>query len=228
VVKNWTAAPRLRQYAFGRSQRQHSCTREMNRGCRSIFKARYNEQNPCNIPGHARRRWQAACQATKQPSTRQRSLDAAILALALPALGIELIDPLLSVCDTAFVGRVSAEQLAGVGIASSVFAYTYLFFNFLSTATAPLIAGALAKGDEAGARGTASNALTLALALGAACCVLLEVNAEWAVAAVSGTPVEQLSGASAVAVSYLRCAARLRILPYTGARSSCHCDFAAS
>lgn len=79
-----------------------------------------------------------------EPAQRA-NLNSAIAALALPALGTELIDPLLSICDTAFVGRIGAEQLAGVGIASSVFTYTFLFFNFLSTASAPLVARALAR-----------------------------------------------------------------------------------
>ena len=83
-----------------------------------------------------------ACEAE---SSKQGSLNTSIAAIALPALGTELIDPLLSLCDTAFVGRISAEQLAGVGIASSVFTYTFLFFNFLSTASAPLVARALAR-----------------------------------------------------------------------------------
>lgn len=78
------------------------------------------------------------------------SLDSAIWALALPALGTELIDPLLSACDVAFVGRLGPLPLAGVGIASSVFTYTFLFFNFLSTALSPFVAQSLARcGDHA-------------------------------------------------------------------------------
>ena len=83
------------------------------------------------------------CKASKKRD--KISLDASIAALAIPALGTELIDPLLSACDTAFVGRIGPEPLAGVGIASSVFTYTFLFFNFLSTASSPLITQALAR-----------------------------------------------------------------------------------
>lgn len=83
------------------------------------------------------------CKASKKRG--KISLDASIAALAIPALGTELIDPLLSACDTAFVGRIGPEPLAGVGIASSVFTYTFLFFNFLSTASSPLITQALAR-----------------------------------------------------------------------------------
>jgi Na+-driven multidrug efflux pump len=50
-----------------------------------------------------------------------QEMDGKILALALPALGTELADPLLSACDTAFVGRLGVEQLAAVALASSVF-----------------------------------------------------------------------------------------------------------
>lgn len=54
------------------------------------------------------------------------SMDAKIAALAIPALGTELIDPLLSACDTAFIGRLGVEPLAGVALASSVFTISSL------------------------------------------------------------------------------------------------------
>ena len=53
-------------------------------------------------------------------------MDGKIAALAIPALGTELIDPLLSACDTAFVGRLGVEPLAGVALASSVFTISSL------------------------------------------------------------------------------------------------------
>jgi hypothetical protein len=87
----------------------------------------------------------AACASPREMDTSK--LNAAIAAIALPALGTELIDPLLSACDTAFVGRIGVEPLAGVGIASAVFTYTFLFFNFLATASSPLVTQALARCD---------------------------------------------------------------------------------
>ena len=54
------------------------------------------------------------------------AMDGKIAALAIPALGTELIDPLLSACDTAFVGRLGVEPLAGVALASSVFTISSL------------------------------------------------------------------------------------------------------
>lgn len=72
------------------------------------------------------------------------SMDGKIAALAIPALGTELIDPLLSACDTAFVGRLGVEPLAGVALASSVFTISSLGLNFLATASSPLVTQALA------------------------------------------------------------------------------------
>ena len=48
------------------------------------------------------------------PDANQKTLDAAIAALAVSALATELLDPLLSACNTALVGRLDTEQLAGV------------------------------------------------------------------------------------------------------------------
>ncbi|CAG9460887.1 unnamed protein product [Pedinophyceae sp. YPF-701] len=113
-------------------------------------------------------------------------LDARILSLAAPALGTLAIDPLLGVVDTAFVGRLGAEELAGLAPANSVFTFAFLCFNFLSQATAPLVGQALAAEDDARARKTAGQAITLAVVLGSACCVLLETFGEPALAAVAG------------------------------------------
>lgn len=78
------------------------------------------------------------------PAATAAELDGAILRLAVPALGTELLDPLLAAADTAFVGRLGADELAGVGIASTAFSFVFLFFNFLTVASSPLIAQALA------------------------------------------------------------------------------------
>lgn len=64
--------------------------------------------------------------APKGPFEFNAKMDGKIAALAIPALGTELIDPLLSACDTAFVGRLGVEPLAGVALASSVFTISSL------------------------------------------------------------------------------------------------------
>lgn len=48
-----------------------------------------------------------------------------IFTFALPALGITLADPLMSLIDTATVGQVSAVQLAALGPNSIIFTFVF-------------------------------------------------------------------------------------------------------
>ena len=91
-----------------------------------------------------------------------------ILALAIPALGALLVDPLLTLADTAFVGRFSDSpyELGGMGSASALLVFSFYVFNFLCTATTPLVASKRASGDEDGALAVGGQALSLALGLG--------------------------------------------------------------
>ena len=106
-----------------------------------------------------------------------RSLDRSILRLAIPALGTLAADPLVSLIDTAFVGRLGRTPLGGLGVATAIFSIAFFMFNFLAYGTTPLIAGAIAKGarDEAGR--LTGAALVLGLGIGAAMTMLLVVAA---------------------------------------------------
>ena len=128
------------------------------------------------------------------------SLDAAIFALALPAVASLLLDPVLGVVDTAFVGRIrgegAAEALGGLAVATAVFNFSFKLFNFLAEVTGPLVASQIAAAeaeaadlDDAGvatnttttraqAAETVRGAMTLAVALGIFACVSLELGAE--------------------------------------------------
>jgi len=96
------------------------------------------------------------------------SIGRKILELAIPALGALLIDPLLTLADTAFVGRYSESpyELAGMGSASALLIFSFYIFNFLCTATTPLIASKRALKDELGAIAVGGQALSLAFGLG--------------------------------------------------------------
>lgn len=74
-------------------------------------------------------------------------LDRDILALALPSLATLAVDPLLSAVDAAFVGRIGPGPLASLAVSSSVFAFSIFLFNFLSSATGPLV-GQAWRGDH--------------------------------------------------------------------------------
>ena len=93
-----------------------------------------------------------------------------ILNLSVPALISLAIDPLMTIADTAFVGRYSQPNdpypLAGLGSAAALLVFSFYVFNFLATATAPLVANRRAAKDEVGAQLVGGQALSLALVLG--------------------------------------------------------------
>lgn len=97
------------------------------------------------------------------PSTGQT-----ILELAIPAAAALLIDPLMTLADTVFVGRFSdtADQLAGMGSAAALLTFSFYLFNFLCTATTPLVASKRASGQEQDAIAVGGQALSLAFVLG--------------------------------------------------------------
>jgi len=99
----------------------------------------------------------------KEKSTGQKILD-----LAVPAAGALLIDPLMTLADTAFVGRFSdmPDQLAGMGSAAPLLTFSFYLFNFLCTATTPLVAKSRASGESEAAVRLGGQALSLAILLG--------------------------------------------------------------
>lgn len=122
-----------------------------------------------------------------------------ILALAWPALGALAADPVLSLVDTAFVGRLGTESLAALGIDTALFAFAFAIFNFLAYATTPMVAQARGRGDTAESGRVVVRGLVLALAIGLGAGTLL---------AAAGRPLVRLMQASPdivdPAVAYLR------------------------
>ena len=106
-----------------------------------------------------------------------RALDRDILALAIPALGALAADPLVSMVDTAFVGRHGVTQLAALGVNASVFSLAFVVFNFLAYGTTPRVAGAVGRGERERAGRMALEALLLAALGGAAALLLLQLFA---------------------------------------------------
>mmetsp|Transcript_12815 Transcript_12815/g.26006 ORF Transcript_12815/g.26006 Transcript_12815/m.26006 type:complete len:520 (-) Transcript_12815:1718-3277(-) len=93
--------------------------------------------------------------------------DEDIAKISIPALGALAMDPVLSLVDTAFVGRLGgAEPLAGVGISSVIFTLSFALFNFLGISLTPWVASALAKGDELEASRVIGNMLVVAVFIG--------------------------------------------------------------
>lgn len=91
-----------------------------------------------------------------------------VAALAIPALGTLAADPVLSLIDTAFVGRIGSESLAALGVDAAIFGFAFALFNFLAYATTPLVAQARGRGDIQEAGQVVRRALLLAVVIGIA------------------------------------------------------------
>lgn len=99
--------------------------------------------------------------------------DRAVAALAIPALGSLVADPLLGLVDTAFVGRLGSESLAGLGIAAALFSVAFFVFNFLEYGTTSEVARSVGAGDRAAAGRATITAGVLAVLAGIAVAALL-------------------------------------------------------
>ncbi len=108
---------------------------------------------------------------------RFAAVDRTILGLAVPATVALAADPLLSLVDTALVGRLGSTQLAALGIDTAVFTTVFFGFNFLTYGTTAAVARRVGAGDVAAAARYAVQALWLAVALGVAATTVLAVAA---------------------------------------------------
>ena len=63
-----------------------------------------------------------------------------VSAIALPALRGMLLDPIMSLVDTACVGQVSTTALAAMAPCTSIFQFVFFALFFLSAATTNLVA----------------------------------------------------------------------------------------
>lgn len=99
--------------------------------------------------------------------TNRREIDRAIAALAVPALGALVAEPLFLIVDSALVGHLGAAPLAGLAIASTVLQTVVGLMIFLAYATTPMVARRRGAGDLRGAVQAGIDGLWLAFGLGA-------------------------------------------------------------
>jgi putative MATE family efflux protein len=104
---------------------------------------------------------------------RRSIFDRDIFALAIPALGALAADPLVSLIDTAFVGRLGAVQLGALGVNTAVFWISFIVFNFLAYGTTPRVARAYGRRDIREAGRVVVQAMYIAIVLGFAAAMLL-------------------------------------------------------
>jgi MATE family multidrug resistance protein len=128
-----------------------------------------------------------------------RRFDRDIFSLAWPALLALAADPLVSMVDTAFVGRLGTRELAALGVNTSIFTLAFLAFNFLAYGTTPMVGKAVGGGDRERAGRIVVQSLSLAVLVGILALVSIQLLA---------VPILNVMGTSQelrpAALSYLR------------------------
>ncbi len=138
--------------------------------------------------------------AAPTPSRRQH--DREILALAVPAFGALVAEPLFLMADSAIVGHLGTPQLAGVGIAAAALSTATGVFVFLAYATTAAVARRIGAGDRRGAVQQGVDGIWLALGLAVPVVLLTVLLAPWAADVLGASET-----AAPYAVTYLRISA---------------------
>jgi putative MATE family efflux protein len=125
--------------------------------------------------------------------------------IAIPALIGMLADPVLSLIDTAYVGRLGSVPLAALGACTSIFHLAFNAFRATTAATTSLVSSRLQQ-DEQKAREVTQTSLLLGVTMGLAVAVTL-----WAagrpILASMGVPSDSVLFPDACAYLYARCGA---------------------
>lgn len=103
------------------------------------------------------------------------ALDREIFALALPTFATLVTEPLLLIADSAFIGHLGTDQLAGLGIASNLIGIVVGLCIFLAYGTTSTVARRLGAGDRRAALAGGVDGLVLAVLLGVLLLVVLQV-----------------------------------------------------
>ncbi|KUM79885.1 MATE family efflux transporter [Streptomyces curacoi] len=132
-------------------------------------------------------------QAPATPKAARRQHDREIVALAVPAFGALVAEPLFVMADSAIVGHLGTAQLAGLGVASALLMTAVSVFVFLAYATTAAVARRVGAGDLPAAIRQGMDGIWLALLLGAAVVAVVLPTAPFLI---------ELFGASATAAPY--------------------------
>lgn len=144
---------------------------------------------------------------TRAPSPRltkdvRRRYDREMFALALPAFGALVAEPLFVMVDSAIVGHLGTSQLAGLGVAAALMTTAVNVFVFLAYATTAAVARLVGAGDVHAAIRQGVDGIWLALLLGAAVVAVTIPGAPALVELFGASPT-----AAPYAVTYLRISA---------------------
>lgn len=132
-----------------------------------------------------------------------RPSDRRIFALALPALGALAAEPLYLLVDTAVVGHLGKEALAGLAVGGGLLGNAVWLMSFLAYGTTGRTARLFGAGRRADAVREGVQATWLGIALGLLLLVLVQLFAEPAATLIAGADHPETIAA---AVSWLRIA----------------------
>ncbi|WP_308798358.1 MATE family efflux transporter [Agromyces silvae] len=134
----------------------------------------------------------------------------------MPALGALIAEPLFLLTDTAMVGHLGAEPLAGLGLASAVLHTIIGLMVFLAYATTPAVARRLGAGDERGAVEAGIDGLWLALGLGAVLALAGWWGTPWLIGAFGASEQVAAEASAYLSISMAGVPAMLIVFAATG------------
>lgn len=147
---------------------------------------------------------------------RAHPYDREIVRLAVPAFGALVAEPLYILADTAVVGHLGTDQLAGLAVASSVLLTLYSMFIFLAYGTTAAVSRLLGAGNEREAAHQAVQSLWLALFIGLGLMVVGYVTSGPVVDALGAEGAVRTNALVFLQVSLLGIPAMLLVLAGTG------------
>ncbi|MFI1224012.1 MULTISPECIES: MATE family efflux transporter [unclassified Streptomyces] len=155
-------------------------------------------------------------QASATPKNSRRRHDREIVALAVPAFGALVAEPLFVMVDSAVVGHLGTPQLAGLGIAAALLMTAVSIFVFLAYATTAAVARRVGAGDLPAAIRQGMDGIWLALLLGAAVVALAVPTAPWLVDIFGASDTAAPYAITYLRISILGIPAMLVVLAATG------------
>ncbi|MBO8193893.1 MATE family efflux transporter [Streptomyces oryzae] len=145
-----------------------------------------------------------------------RRHDREIIALALPAFGALVAEPLFVMVDSAIVGHLGTPQLAGLGVAAALLQTGVNIFVFLAYATTAAVARRLGADDLPAALRQGLDGIWLALILGALVIAAVLPGAPWLVDAFGASSTAAPYGTTYLRISALGIPGMLVVLAATG------------
>lgn len=145
-----------------------------------------------------------------------RRHDREIIALAVPAFGALVAEPLFLMFDSAVVGHLGTPQLAGLGVAAALLATAVNIFVFLAYATTAAVARRVGAGDLRAAIRQGVDGVWLAVLLGAAVVAVVIPTAPALVDLFGASPTAAPHAVTYLRISALGIPAMLVVLAATG------------